>query len=241
MRCAPVRCAPKCTRGEGIYRITVFGGTKGGTGKSTLAQNVATCLARAGRDVLLFDADDRQHSLANWAERREAAGVTPVIQRVCLRGNVMSSLRNFAGRFSDIVVDVGGYDSIELRSALLVADRLVVPFRPSQKDLETAVSLPELVEGARINNPGLQVHTLLTNVSSNYRCPRASEAAEYLAELGLPPLGARFPNRQVWIDSDAAGQGVIEYASPKLNLKAVAEITQLVQEVYGVEILKAAA
>lgn len=221
--------------------ITVFGGTKGGTGKSTLAQNVATCLAHGGRDVLLFDADDRQHSAARWAERRESSQTTPRVHAVCLRGNVLGSLQNLATKYDDIVVDVGGYDSVELRSALLVADMLVVPFRPSQKDLETVESLPELEQGTRINNPDVRIRSVLTNVSSNYRCPRAREAAEYLAECGVPPLDVRFPTRQAWIDSDAAGQGVIEFATPKINPKAVAEIRALVQEIYGVQILEAAA
>lgn len=37
--------------------IVLFGGEKGGTGKSTLATNLAVWLARQGRDVLLVDTD----------------------------------------------------------------------------------------------------------------------------------------------------------------------------------------
>ncbi|MDP2852350.1 MAG: AAA family ATPase, partial [Gallionella sp.] len=37
--------------------ITVFGGEKGGTGKTTLATNIAAMLALKGKDVLLLDTD----------------------------------------------------------------------------------------------------------------------------------------------------------------------------------------
>jgi len=37
--------------------IILFGGEKGGTGKSTLATNIAVFLARNGQDILLLDAD----------------------------------------------------------------------------------------------------------------------------------------------------------------------------------------
>ena len=39
--------------------IIAVGGTKGGTGKSTVSTNLAVILAASGRDVLLVDADDQ--------------------------------------------------------------------------------------------------------------------------------------------------------------------------------------
>jgi chromosome partitioning protein len=48
--------------------ILVTGGIKGGSGKTTVAINLAVMRARAGFDVLLIDADD-QESASDFKEK----------------------------------------------------------------------------------------------------------------------------------------------------------------------------
>lgn len=224
--------------------ICIFGGTKGGTGKSTLTQNVAAWLASVSRDVLVVDADCPQNSVDSWATRREERGQEPRIQVVRQSGNLLGHLQTLSTKFDDVLVDVGGFDSVELRSAMVVADRLVVPIGAALKDLETVQQLPALVEQAHVSNPALRVHTVLTMVRPQHRNTRADEAADYLAELGFPPLRARFHRREAWGDSDAAGLAITEFVIPNKKHgddKAIAELHALLQEIYGVEISEAAA
>ena len=56
--------------------VLVFGGEKGGTGKTTLATNIAAMLALKGKDVLLLDTD-KQGTASFWATIREEDGVEP--------------------------------------------------------------------------------------------------------------------------------------------------------------------
>jgi Mrp family chromosome partitioning ATPase len=44
--------------------VLVVGSTKGGSGKSTLATNIAVARAKAGKKVLLIDADTRKPQLS---------------------------------------------------------------------------------------------------------------------------------------------------------------------------------
>ncbi len=56
--------------------IILIGGEKGGTGKTTLAVNLAALRALTGRDVLVIDTDI-QASASYWAQTRDETGVTP--------------------------------------------------------------------------------------------------------------------------------------------------------------------
>ena len=78
--------------------IVLIGSEKGGTGKSTIACNLAVALALAGRDVVIIDADP-QSSAARWSERRAAQhpdrAAVHCVQRT---GDVFRTAVDLAGR-----------------------------------------------------------------------------------------------------------------------------------------------
>jgi chromosome partitioning protein len=115
--------------------VVVVGSEKGGTGKTTIATNLAIHRAQSGRDVLLVDADP-QGSAIEFSRVREGEGHTPIITCVMITGrSVASEVRKLNSRFGDIVIDVGGRDSAALRSSMLVAQVMVIPCLPGQFDV----------------------------------------------------------------------------------------------------------
>jgi len=152
--------------------------TKGGVGKTTTAVHLAVMLARSGR-TLLIDGDP-QASAASWAAwRRDTPQYEPSPTTTCLAGKaILSEGKQLATGFSDVVVDAGGRDSIGLRSALLLAQRAVIPVGASNLDAAAMTDLLEVVELARDYNPQLDVRVLLTRID-----PRTKDVAEMLAFL----------------------------------------------------------
>jgi chromosome partitioning protein len=59
--------------------IISFVGQKGGTGKSTLARAFAVEAARHEKRVLIADLDEAQRTSLDWAERRAANGLLPLV------------------------------------------------------------------------------------------------------------------------------------------------------------------
>ena len=93
--------------------IVLIGGEKGGTGKTTIATNLAAKRALAGRDVLLIDTDP-QGSANYWAQSRDESEPKP--RRVaCVQKfgkGLQAEVQDLAKRYEDILIDAGGRDSI---------------------------------------------------------------------------------------------------------------------------------
>lgn len=208
--------------------IILCGGEKGGTGKSTLATNLAVWLAHQGKDVLLVDTD-RQLTASRWIDRRHTLSEgLPLVHGAEKHGNVFYALHDWARRYDEVVVDAGGRDSEELRTALVAANVVYLPLRTSQPDLETSVHMHELVSLARGLNPTLKARWLLTMAPSG-DSEDAAEAARVLRDLPSIPLsGVTIRDRKIYRDAMATGHGVSEM----LNDKAQAEIDALGHEIY---------
>jgi chromosome partitioning protein len=163
-----------------IYAVV---NTKGGVGKTTTAVHLATMLARLDK-TLLIDGDP-QASAASWAAwRRDNPEFDPSPTTTCLAGKaILTEGKQLAIGFEHVVVDAGGRDSIGLRSALLLAQKAIIPIGASNLDAAAMTDLMTVVELARDYNPDLDVRVLLTRVD-----PRTKDAAdmlEFLAEQKL--------------------------------------------------------
>ena len=210
--------------------IVLIGSQKGGCGKSTTAVNICAKLAQNGHDVVLVDAD-RQSTSANWAMDRAANKALPVVHCVQKYENIRDTLLDLDKRYEYVIVDAAGRDSRELRTGMTAAHVLIVPFRPSQPDLDTLPKMQEVITQAKDLNPNLIVHGVLTMAPTNPVINEVAEACEYLQDYPEIKLldTAIIRDRKVYRDAMSEGMGVIEMNNPK----ATDEIESLVKEVFN--------
>ena len=205
--------------------ITVVGGTKGGTGKSTVATNLAVMHAAAGSDVLLVDADEQGTSTNFTAMRNqtrpEGAGYTCV----ALTGKaVMTELRRLAPKYQEIVVDVGGANAATQRGALSVCDAYLVPFAPRSFDVWALERVADLVEEGRAVNPDLRAFAFLHRADA--RGGDNAAAAEIIRDQSvLEFLPASLGNRKSFARAATSGLSVVELRPT--DEKAIEEIESL--------------
>lgn len=207
--------------------IILIGSQKGGCGKSTTTASICAALAGQGKDIVLVDAD-RQATAANWASDRQQDESLPLVHCIQKYDNIRPTLIDLDKRYEYVVVDAAGRDSRELRTGMTAAHILIVPFRPSQPDLDTLPYMQEVITQAWDLNPDLQVFGLLTMNPTNPSVNEEAEAREYLQEFPIiRPLDTLVYDRKVYRDSMSGGMGVTEMNNPK----AKAEIEKLLGEI----------
>ena len=214
--------------------IILIGGEKGGTGKTTLATNLAAMRALAGRDVLLIDTDP-QGSANYWVQSRDEEKVIPRVACVQKFGKGLpAEVKDLEHRYQDIIIDAGGRDSVELRSALVVAQRAYIPIQPSQFDIWTLNQMDELVETAKAFNPDIQARVIISRSSTNPSVHESDETGKLLADFAnLDLADVTIRDRIAYRKAAKDGLAVIEL-KPK-DLQAVEEMEMLYQEVFGNE------
>jgi chromosome partitioning protein len=211
--------------------IVLVGGQKGGVGKTTLAVNLAAMRSRAGRDVLLIDAD-RQGSANLWAGiRHEDSRDAPVpcVQKVG-RG-LAADIRDLATRYEDVVIDAGGQDSVELRAAMAIAEFALFPIQPSIFDAATLETLAELVAQAQALNTKLVAAVVINLASTHPRVKEADEAKELVVEYGDLHL-LEIVIRERIIFRKSARDGLCVFESGDRDRSAETEMNALYREVF---------
>ena len=209
--------------------IYVVGGIKGGSGKTTVATNLAVALTLEGRDVLLVDADDQETATDFSAWRNERTEGRTGYTSVQLTGQqARQELQRLAGKFEDVVIDTGGRDTTSQRAALTVADLYLVPFNPRSFDVWTLQKVARLIQEIQTVNPKLKSFAFLNRADS--RGSDNQDAADALSDTeALQYLDAPLGNRKAYSNAAAQGLGVLEL-KPE-DTKASSEFRHLFQQI----------
>lgn len=211
--------------------ITVVGGNKGGSGKTTTASNLAIALAHEGHDVCLLNGDLQRTAAKHHAER-EASGIEPTFTLIEKFDNLTQTLRGLDEKYDHVIVDVAGRNSREFITSGVVADQIIAPLQCSQPDLDTLTELAQQIEAMRDLNTELKVYCLQSMATTNpvLRGNERKEFLEYLEEFPtIETLQTVICFRKVYRDCMSNGTGVVETN----NEAAKAEIMQLMKEVFG--------
>lgn len=207
--------------------IIVVGGTKGGSGKTTIATNLTVMRSATGKKVLLVDADE-QRSTSYWIVQRKIH--TPWSTQQISGKAIHTDVKKVMNKYDDIIIDVGGRDTTSQRSALAIADTYLIPFRPRSLDVWTLEDISEIVCKMKTANQKLRALSFINQ--GDCIGLDNQQAIDILKDYKDIQWGnVIIGNRKAFANAVGDGLGVVEMA--KKDKKACEEIESLYQMLYG--------
>ena len=181
---------------------------KGGTGKTTLAINLASVLAEKGA-VLLLDADP-QASSQNWAAGEWTSPEGLAVKGMG-KGNLLEQVRSVSRDYDWIIIDGPPGISRTSADAVRAADLVLIPAKPSPLDVWAASDIVEAVRARQKTSNGTpKAAFVITMAQPRTRLGRQIDAA--LSEMGIPVLQARTTQRVSYPNAINDGNSVVDGA-----------------------------
>jgi chromosome partitioning protein len=199
--------------------VTVIGNLKGGAGKSTVTFNLALWLIQAGKTVLVYDLD-LQQTLSDVAQVRQEEGYEPPI--------TVETKLDLPQHFQyEALIDVGTGNMTEMKRALSLAKRVVVPVVPSQADIwSTQRFLYFIASEVRGKPPEILIFINRADTHSSIR--ESEQAYQALKTLpGVKVLQTRLYQRIVYRRSFSEGLGISELEPSGKAAKEFEELAKL--------------
>jgi chromosome partitioning protein len=183
---------------------------KGGSGKTTVATNVAAYFAARGVATALMDYDPQGSSL-NWLRQRP--GSLPRIYGANAAPAKPGRMRSVDMRIPEstreLVIDApAGASGLLLQEMLVRTHCILIPVAPSAIDIHaTANFIRDLLLAGRIRTSNIRLGVIANRVRKT--TPVYAPLERFLASLNFPLLG-RLADSEVFVSAAETGMGVCE-------------------------------
>ena len=189
--------------------LTVVGNLKGGTGKSTVAFNLAVWLAHDKAGVKAFDLDP-QCTLVDVNEVRLEDSYEPAFE-VSTDLDELETLAKDKKRKQPIIVDMSASNMPAMEKAIYLADRILIPVQPSQADIWSTQRFLKIVKDCVNNRKKPEVLGFINRADTHIGVRETGEAEQALEMIqGVTALDVRLHQRTAYRRSFSEGLGVFE-------------------------------
>lgn len=181
---------------------------KGGSGKTTIATNLAHALMLKGERVLLVDSDP-QGSARDWHEANDAS-LYPVVGLD--RETLPKDLAAIGDGYSWIVIDGAPQIAKLAAAAVKTADVVLIPVQPSPYDIWATADLVDIIQARQEVTDGKpKAAFLISRAIQNTKL--SGEVHEALKDYGLPIFINGTVQRVAYPTTAAEGKTVFTDAS----------------------------
>ena len=200
--------------------IVAISNLKGGVGKSTIAQNVAVCLAQKGIKICIADTDTEQKTSSKWSSLR-ATGDLSVPVFAINPDKVSQEILALKQNYEVVVVD-GTPALTELTTRIIILSELVVvPILPGGGDLWALENFLERYKEAKVTKEsyGGRVEVAVVVNRYNDRTTLDREVVSAISGLNVRVLDTKLTNRVSYREATITGNSVVEMKDEKAKIE----------------------
>jgi chromosome partitioning protein len=148
--------------------------------------------------------------------------------------SLTNELKNWSKKYDNVFVDAGGYDSEELRSSVIAADRFYIPIRPAQFDLWTLPKIIQIAKQSQVYNPGLEFFFVINSAHTSRNVKQVEEVLTLAKEIeDMTFCQTIIHSRLAFAKAPVAGMAVTEMKGPDYDRKAAEEMMSLYEEIFN--------
>ena len=168
--------------------IITMATTKGGAGKTTVAQMIIGTVHKMGYSIGVVDTDENQ-TLSNWLNTTTSMAVDCRV--VLEEAKVAEQAQKLSRKHDLVIIDTPGAQAQSTVFAIGCADLVIVPLQMSKGDVVQAQKTHRLVRTtSTMTGRDIPVRSLLTDYTPQTKI--AKKVRRRIEELGLPMFKTRF-------------------------------------------------
>ena len=188
-----------------MSKVITIAQQKGGSGKTTIAANLATVFSiKNNLSTTILDTDP-QGSLGKWfITRQEKLKSKNTIQfKTASLWGAQYEARSLKEKSDLVIIDTPPKIDADGRPAIEVADLVLIPISPSQVDFWATESIIELAKREK-------KEILILINRANAKSKLIKEAIKFVNEMNVKKAKTILGNRQIFVSSMGLGLTVVE-------------------------------
>ena len=207
-----------------MSKVITVAQQKGGSGKTTLAANLATSfLLKYKLTTSILDTDP-QGSLGKWfMTRNERLKKDNNIElKTASLWGAQYEAKTLKEKHDVVIIDTPPKIDADGRPAIQIADLVIIPISPSQVDFWATESIIDLAKREK-------KEILIVINRANTKSKLIKDADKFIKQMGVSKAKTIIGNRQIFVSSMGIGLTAIE---KQKTGKGSVEINSLVAEIY---------